>query len=194
MKSLLLLSIFFISCTIDNKKNEVKKITIKKQPVESIYNNSRTDTNLCVRWSDKEFRKMACGLFINKKGVIGLQNFEKPVCDTCICGNIYITNTELISGKKNVEEYYKTVPLNKIIDTTTLIFLNDLFLKDSKRVFSFFDTQEGGKIFEIEGADIKTFKTFDNKLFQYAYDKNYFYHRNQRLTKKEINELELKRE
>lgn len=52
---------------------------------------------------------------------------------------------------------------------------------------------EGGHIIKIENVDIKTFQTYKDTLYKFAFDKNYFFEQGEKLSKNEIKELDLKK-
>lgn len=177
------LIIILASCGQDNFSFEKTKIVTTKNDSNSIKvgNEKRK-----IR-ADTVFKKLKCGLYINKKGDIGYRDFDKFQSDEDCCSYFYITSAFVDKERTN------KVPLKKIIDTNSAIFLNDLYFKDRRRVFFFFDMMEGGHIVELKNVDAKTFQTFKDTLYRYGFDKNNFFNGDEVLSKKEIKEMNLTR-
>jgi hypothetical protein len=52
----------------------------------------------------------------------------------------------------------------------------------------------GGHVYQIEGADAATFRIYSDSLSYMAYDKNYFYDHDYRLTMEEAKGLKREKE
>ena len=131
------------------------------------------------------YKKFKGDIYVNKQGDIAFQSYAKPECDSCPHGIVYLDAAFINLKGTTKDEDYKYIPLRQIIDTGSLKTLNLVYFKDKKRVYYVRPTQEGGVVLEVENADVNSFQAYTDSLVQYAYDKNNFYGRNEKLNKEE---------
>lgn len=83
MKIILATILFLAMYSCSQNNIDIKKKVNRKDNLEkNIVNNLREDTL---------FKKMKCGLWKNKEGDIGYQDFDKGASEGDWCGNVYIT-------------------------------------------------------------------------------------------------------
>jgi len=132
-------------------------------------------------WYDTSYRLLPCGLYINSKGELAYKDFDKPACDSCSYGDVFITNAYICKNKwrkdiDRTDDDYVYIPLKDLVDTSSARYINSNYFKDRKRVFFFLNWQEGGLIVEVEGADIKSFNAYkEDSMYRLGFDKFHFY-------------------
>lgn len=109
------------------------------------------------------WKKLKCGLFINKSGDIGMQDFRA------------------VDGGRGTTTYYITrfgfndgETLKSVIDTATFRKIGDTFYKDKNHIYHFYGMAYGGQFYIFNEADYATFTIIGDC---YAKDKNHIYER-----------------
>ena len=140
---------------------------------------------------DASFHKMKCGLYINIVGKIAYSDFDKPLCDSCLWGFGYISEACYAIRFKNCDGQCEYKALKTLVDTNSLIFLNDLYFKDRSNVFYFNDMEEGGMLYRVVKAHPSSFKIFAKFSQQYGYDGYNYFSGNEILSHAEVRQLGL---
>ena len=71
----------------------------------------------------------------------------------------------------------------------SLQILSGTYFKDKFHAYSLRMNNGGGQVYLIEGVDAATFRIYSDSLSYMAYDKNYFYDHDYRLSKQETKGL-----
>ncbi len=158
-----ILMFFQTACINKNNKNNVdgEKSTI--QNIGERINNykKRLDSiNKALEW-----RKLKCGLWINKNGDIGFLT-SRAIGETETKEFIY---TDYYIYKFGFNEYS---PLKSVIDTATFHYLGSTFYKDKYHIYHHYTMSDGGSFNIYNIADYKTFKIIGDC---YAKDKNHIF-------------------
>lgn len=109
-----------------------------------------------------KWKKLNCGLWINKKGDVGFKDNKVIGMEGLISVEYYITKLGF-----NEDE-----PLNKIIDTTTFRELGNTYYKDKNHIYHFYGMVGGGSFYIFDKADYATFEILGDC---YAKDKNHIF-------------------
>ena len=110
----------------------------------------------------ENWRKLKCGLWINKNNEIGLKDYQTIGANGIVSREYFLTSFG----------YNRDKPLNKTIDTTTFRELGNTFYKDKNHIYHFYAMAGGGNFYIFEEADYQTFEILSDC---YAKDKNHIY-------------------
>lgn len=140
------LNIKEVKCIVDIENEHYLKIK-----------NSSDSINKSLNW-----KKLNCGLYINKNDEIGFKDLRVIGGDRLITEEYYITRLGFNEGEK----------LSKIVDTTTFKELGNTYYKDRNHIYHFYGMAGGGSFYIFDEADYETFEILGDC---YAKDKNNIY-------------------
>ena len=132
------------------------KCAKETKPSKNISN--QTLVNQATNW-----KKLKCGLYINKNAEIGFEDYkssEKGI----IIEKYYITHFGFND--------FKEKSLKQIIDTATFRELGNTYYKDKNHIYHFYGMAGGGQFYVFDKADYGTFEVLSDC---YAKDKNSIY-------------------
>lgn len=119
--------------------------------------NNRERITTSLQW-----KKLRCGLYINKNGVLGFKDYRVIGSERLVTEEYYITKLGFDEGK----------PLQAIIDTATFYELGNTYYKDKDHIYHFYGMAGGGSFYIFDEADYTTFEILGDC---YARDKNSIY-------------------
>lgn len=117
------------------------------------YNDS---INKSLNW-----KKLRCGLFINKNGELGFED-KRALNEGKILETYYLTKFGFNEGPT----------LASVIDTTTFKELGNTYYKDKNHIYHYYGMAHGGQFYIFEEVDYPTFEILGDC---YAKDKNNIY-------------------
>ena len=109
----------------------------------------------------QKWKKLKCGLFINKNGEIGFED-QRALKEGTFIETYYIT-------KFGFDE---NPTLKNSIDTTTFRELGNTYYKDKNHIYHYYGMAHGGQFYVLNDVDYSTFEILGDC---YAKDKNYIY-------------------
>lgn len=138
-------SIRNLKCLIDIEKEYYLKIKNKREKITKL----------------ECWKKLKCGLFINKYGELGFQN-QRAIHEGMFSETYYIKKFG----------FNENPPLRSVIDTTTFTYLGNNYYKDKNHIYHHYEMAYGGQLYIFDEADYKTFTILGDC---YAKDKNHIY-------------------
>jgi len=109
----------------------------------------------------KNWKKLKCGLFINKNGEIGFED-QRALNEGMVSETYYLT-------KFGFDE---NPTLKSIIDTATFKALGNTYYKDKNHIYHYYGMAHGGQFYIFDEVDYPTFEVLGDC---YAKDKNNIY-------------------
>ncbi len=149
---------------IDTKKEVDSIVAIEKDEEPYIEPRENKEIQIINRLDSihklLKWKKLKCGLYINKEGEIALQ----------IPFNTGSGRT--VNYLDHVENPKNNGRLKNLIDTLSFRLIGSTFYKDKNYIYHYYDMAYGGRFYIYDIADHKTFRVLGD---HYAKDKNHIY-------------------
>lgn len=166
MKSILTITclIILVSCNCGNKSPQNAKVEQKDSLTTEMTEITKMKNRRDSITRSLDWKELKCGLFLNKNGDLGFEDYRALGREGLMTETYYITNFGLNDGST----------LKNTIDTATFRELNDVYYKDKKYIYHFYAMAYGGMLNIFEEADYDSFEVLSDC---YAKDKNHIYER-----------------
>jgi len=149
---------------VDNKKESDRIITVTKDEEPYFIQRENKEQRIINRLDSinesLKWKKLQCGLYINKRGEIALQiPFSTGIGRT-------------VNYLDHVENTKNKGLLKNLIDTLSFRRIGSTFYKDKNYIYHYYDMAYGGRFYIYNIADHKTFRVLGD---HYAKDKHHIY-------------------